>query len=113
MTDLNLWLTLLAWAAFMGYCLGAARGALFAHLGLAAALFLRLLEWVQGNPGPFCLNGVVLLIQPVLCLGTACLACYLAERINTISRRPEPFYHAFASCAANALVVLAVPLLRS
>lgn len=111
--ELNDWLPLLAWCAFMGYCLGASRGALFAHLGLAAALFFRLLAWVQVNPGPFWMNGVVLLIQPVLCLGTACLACYLAERINTISRRPEPFYHAFASCVANAVVVLAVPLLRS
>lgn len=109
--ELSFWILLLIWCAAMGAGFGARRGAVLAHLGLALWVFCRLLLWVHGNPGEFCLNGVVLLIQPVLCLFTAALVGLIAHRVRQSTPPSHPFYAAFASCLANALVVAAVPFL--
>lgn len=106
---MSFWIPLLAWCAFMGAALGPRRGAVAAHLGLGAALFVKLLPWVQAHPGMFGINAVVLVIQPLMCLATAALVGFIAHKIKEYSRRPEPFYSAFASCVSNSVVVLAMP----
>lgn len=109
--ELNFWIPLLVWCAAMGAGFGARRGAVLAHLGLALWVFCRLFLWVQSNPGEFWLNGVVLFIQPVLCLGTAALVGLIAHKLKQSNPVSHPFYAAFTSCLANAVVVTAVPFL--
>lgn len=95
----------------MGAALGPRRGAVAAHLGLGAALFVKLLAWVHAHPGMFGVNAVVLIIQPLMCLATAVLVGLIAHKIKVYSQRPEPFYSAFAACVSNSIVVLAMPFL--